>query len=264
MMKSFHQNVPLEHQPQFLISIANKYQEDWQSFANDIYSQTVFADSIRLLTFLNNFDTSAISTIKNDNIYRIYSNFFSAYSQKIGKRFGDISDSLYVNYRTYIKGLKEMQPQKHFFPDANSTLRVSYGRVSSFIPQEAVEYTYFTTIDGIMEKGNKKVYDYVVPDKLKKLYTEKNYGRYQSNGTIPVAFIATNHTSGGNSGSPVLDAEGRLIGLNFDRCWEGTMSDIYYDSKICRNITLDIRYALFIIDKYAKAGSLLQEMKIIE
>ncbi len=264
MLKSFHQNVPLEHQPQFLISIANQYQENWQSFANEIYSQTVFADSIRLLTFLNNFDTSAISTIKNDNIYRIYSSFYSAYSQKIGKRYGDISDSLYVNYRTYIKGLKEMQPQKHFFPDANSTLRVSYGKVLSFIPQEAVEYTYFTTIDGIIEKGNKKVYDYVVPDKLKKLYTEKNYGKYQSNGTIPVAFIATNHTSGGNSGSPVLDAEGRLIGLNFDRCWEGTMSDIYYDSKICRNITLDIRYALFIIDKYADATSLLNEMKIVE
>lgn len=264
MMKVYYENVPKENLPLFLSSIANQYQGNWHNFANEIYSQTVFADSLRLLTFLNNFDTSAISTIKNDNIYRLYANFFSSYSQKVGKRFGEISDSLNINYRKYVKGLKEMQPNKLFHPDANSTLRVSFGKVDGFIPQEAVEYSYFTTIDGVIEKGNKKVYDYVVPEKLKKLYIDKNYGRYQSNGTLPVAFIATNHTSGGNSGSPVLDAEGRLIGLNFDRCWEGTMSDIMFDPRICRNITLDIRYALFIIDKYADAGSLLYEMSIIE
>jgi hypothetical protein len=264
MMKTIYDNIHDSYKPQFLNSIANQYQNNWQNFANDIYNQTVFADSLRLLTFLNNFDTSAISTIKNDDIYRIYSSFYSDYSQKIGKRFASITDSLSINYRHYIKGLKEMQPQRQFYPDANSTLRISYGKVAGFAPQEAVEYSYFTTIDGIIEKGNKKVYDYVVPKKLSILYNEKNYGRYQSNGTIPVAFLATNHTSGGNSGSPVLNDEGQLIGLNFDRCWEGTMSDIMYDPKVCRNISLDIRYALFIIDKYANAGSLINEMKVIE
>lgn len=264
MLKAFYENIHYTYQPPFLASVAKQYQENWQNFAKDIYSQSVFADSIRLFTFLNNFDTSAITTIKNDNIYRIYSSFFSAYSLNIGYQFGNITDSLYFNYRTYVRGLKEMQPKKHFFPDANSTLRVSYGKVASFVPQEAIEYSYYTTLDGVMEKGSKKVYDYEVPDKLRKLYTERNYGKYKSNGTVPVAFIATNHTSGGNSGSPVLNANGELIGLNFDRCWEGTMSDIMYDPKICRNITLDIRYALFIIDKYAEAGSLLNEMKIIE
>lgn len=264
MIEQFYENVPKDYQPPFLASLAKQYQGNWHSFAKDIYSQTVFADSIRLFTFLNNFDTSAISTINNDNIYKISQNFSSTYNQKIGSRYSEITDSLMLNYRLYIKGLKEFQPAKHFFPDANSTLRVSYGKVDGFYPQEAIKYSYFTTLDGVIEKGNKKVYDYIVPNKLKKLFNDKDYGRYESNKTVPVAFIATNHTSGGNSGSPVLNANGELIGLNFDRCWEGTMSDIMYDPKICRNITLDIRYALFIIDKYADAGSLLNEMKIME
>jgi len=264
MLQQFYNNVPQDFQPQFLSTINKQYQGNWGNFANDIYNQTVFADSIRLFTFLNSFDTSAVSTIQNDNIYKIYSQFFSTFNSKIAKRYGEIYDSLYINYRIYVKALKEMQTNKQFFPDANSTLRVSYGKVAGFSPQEAVEYSYQTTIEGVIEKGNKKVYDYVVPEKLKKLYETKDYGQYQSDGTLPIAFIATNHTSGGNSGSPVLNGEGQLIGLNFDRCWEGTMSDIMYDPKVCRNITLDIRYALFVIDKYANATSLLNEMKIIE
>jgi hypothetical protein len=157
-----------------------------------------------------------------------------------------------------------MQTKKLFYPDANSTLRVAYGKIAGFEPRDGVVYSYFTTLDGIVEKDNPKIYDYHVPQMLKELYRTKNYGRYQVNGTVPVAFIATNHTSGGNSGSPVLDADGNLIGVNFDRCWEGTMSDIYYDASICRNISLDIRYALFIIDKFAGADYLIQEMNIIE
>jgi len=264
MIQQFYNNVPQDFQPQFLSTVNKQYQGNWGNFANDIYNQTVFADSIRLFTFLNSFDTSAVSTIQNDIIYKIYSQFFMTFNSKISKRYGEIYDSLSINYRIYIKALKEMQTNKHFFPDANSTLRVSYGKVAGFSPQEAVEYSYLTTIDGVIEKDSKKVYDYVVPERLKKLYLTKDYGRYQSEGTLPIAFIATNHTSGGNSGSPVLNAEGQLIGLNFDRCWEGTMSDIMYDPKVCRNITLDIRYALFVIDKYANATSLLTEMKIIE
>jgi len=264
MIKQFYENVPKEYHPQFLGDIAKQSEGNWHNFANEIYNQSVFADSIRLSIFLNSFDTAAISTIGNDNIYRIYMSFNNTYNLKIGGRYSEITDSLMLNYRLYNRGLIEFQPKKHFFPDANSTLRVSYGKVAGFYPQEAVQYSYFTTLDGVIEKGNKKVYDYVVPDKLKKLYAEKSYGRYQTNKTVPVAFIATNHTSGGNSGSPVLNGDGQLIGLNFDRCWEGTMSDIMYDPKICRNISLDIRYALFIIDKYADAGSLLNEMKIVE
>lgn len=264
MLAQFYHNVPVNYQPPFLAQFAKQYEGNWQALAKEIYTQSVFSDSLRLFTFLNNFDTSAISTIMNDNIYKIYQSFNTIYNQQVGSRVKEITDSLTINYRTYIKGLREFQAAKHFFPDANSTLRVSYGIVSGFSPQEAIQYNYFTTLEGVIQKGNKKVYDYVVPDKLKELYNKKDYGRYQVNNTIPVAFIATNHTSGGNSGSPVLNAEGQLIGLNFDRCWEGTMSDIMYDPKVCRNITADIRYVLFIVDKYANAQSLLNEMKIVE
>jgi V8-like Glu-specific endopeptidase len=148
----------------------------------------------------------------------------------------------------------KMEADKHFFPDANSTLRFTYGKVEGFEPKDGVVYSYYTTIDGIMEKSTQAdVPDYRPPQKLIDLYNKKDFGRYGVNGTVPVAFIATNHTTGGNSGSPVLDANGYLIGINFDRCWESTMSDVMFDPNFCRNIALDVRYALFVIDKYAGA-----------
>lgn len=264
MMKQYYENVPVAFHPQILNKVVEQFGENWPAFTNDIYNQSVFSDSLRLLTFLNNFDTTAITTIKNDNAYRIFVNFNYTYNTKVGRRYREESDSISSLYSLYVKGLREMNVEKNFYPDANSSLRVSYGKVSGYSPYEALEYSYYTTIDGIIEKGKRNVYDYVVPERLKKLYSEKDYGRYQWNGTVPVAFIASNHTSGGNSGSPVLNAEGQLIGVNFDRGWEGTMSDIMYDSSRCRNIILDIRYALFIIDKYAQAKPLIDEMTIIQ
>jgi hypothetical protein len=158
-----------------------------------------------------------------------------------------------------------MEKEKDFYPDANLTLRVTYGNIKGFKARDAVNYEYYTTLEGIMQKEDSNIYDYVVEKKLKDLYNKKDYGRYQnSKGQMPVAFIATNHTTGGNSGSPVLDGEGNLIGVNFDRNWEGTMSDIIYDKEVCRNISLDIRYCLFIIDKFAGAKNLIDEMDIVE
>ena len=158
----------------------------------------------------------------------------------------------------------EMQADKRFYPDANFTLRVTYGHVKGFSPDDAKTYNFYTTLSGIMEKEDPEIYDYVVEDKLKSLYETKDYGVYgEPDGTMRVCFIGTNHTTGGNSGSPVLDADGHLVGLNFDRCWESTMSDLYYDLSQCRNIALDIRYCLFIIDKFAGASHLVDEMTIV-
>jgi len=138
-------------------------------------------------------------------------------------------------------------------------------KVEGYNARDGVEYNYFTTLEGIIEKDNPQIYDYRVPERMKELFARKDYGRYaQPNGTMPVCFTASNHTTGGNSGSPVIDANGYLIGINFDRCWEGTMSDIMFDPEKCRNIALDMRYMLFVIDKFAQAGYLLNEMKIIE
>ncbi|HPT02763.1 MAG TPA: S46 family peptidase, partial [Bacteroidales bacterium] len=158
----------------------------------------------------------------------------------------------------------EFQPEKHFYPDANLTLRVAYGRVKGYEPADAVEYNWFSTLDGIIQKENPDIYDYVVDPRLKELNRNKDYGPYgDKDGSMHVTFIATNHTTGGNSGSPVLDADGNLVGINFDRCWEGTMSDLMYDPDQCRNITLDIRYCLFVIDKVAGAKRLVEEMTLI-
>mgnify|MGYP003296998007 FL=1 len=171
--------------------------------------------------------------------------------------------------RVYMKGQMEMweevDPDRRVYPDANFTLRVTYGKVGGFTARDAVKYKHYTTLDGIMQKENPDIYDYVVTDRLRELYETKDYGRYaDEDGTMHVAFIAGNHTTGGNSGSPILNAEGHLLGLNFDRTWEGTMSDLIYDPAICKNISVDIRYVLFIIDKYAGASHLIDEMNIIE
>ena len=164
-----------------------------------------------------------------------------------------------------MKGLREYQSNKIFYPDANSTFRVSFGQVDDYKPMDAVTYRYYTTLTGIMEKDNPGIYDYKVPEHLKRLYCNKDFGRYANpDGSMPVCFTASNHTTGGNSGSPVLNSRGQLIGINFDRNWEGTMSDLMYDPDMCRNIALDVRYILFIIDKYAGAGYLLDEMNLIK
>lgn len=173
-------------------------------------------------------------------------------------------------YKIYMQGLMEYAKstgkpalgKKIFYPDANSTLRVAYGKVAGYSPSDAIYYKPVSTLTGIMEKDNPDIYDYDVPQRLRELYAAGDFGKWNVEGSIPVAFIATNHTSGGNSGSPVLNAEGQLVGVNFDRVWEGTMSDVVFDPDFCRNISLDIRYVLFLLDKYAGAQWLLDELTI--
>lgn len=263
LMQAYHQFVPQNLQPEFLIKLASK-SDNWRQFVGQIYSETPFADSIRVLTLLNGIDSTSAREFLNDPIFSIYYEFEDYYRKNVQKRYFEITDSLDILYRTYVEGLMRMQPDKRFFPDANSTLRIAYGKVGGFSPRDGVVYDYYTTLDGIYEKSQQRdVPDYVPPKRLLELYKAKDYGPYAVNGTVPVAFIASNHTTGGNSGSPVLDAEGNLIGVNFDRCWESTMSDVMFDPNYCRNIALDIRYALFIIDKYAGAKNLIDELVIL-
>jgi hypothetical protein len=157
----------------------------------------------------------------------------------------------------------EVMKEKTFYPDANSTMRVTFGNVKGYNPRDAVGFDFYTYLDGVIEKYKPGDYEFDLPQRLIDLYKAKDYGQYGMNGRLPVCFIASNHTTGGNSGSPALDAYGNLVGLNFDRVWEGTMSDINYDPSICRNIMVDLRYILFIVDKYAGATHLIGEMKLV-
>lgn len=203
-------------------------------------------------------------SLLNDPAAKFFMPLQSRFNKNVSEPLNAQKTELNTLQRRYMAGLIEVFPEKRFFPDANSTMRVTYGQVKGYKPKDGVCYTPQTYLQGVMEKYIPGDYEFDVDERLIELYEDKDYGPYASpEGKMPVCFIGTNHTTGGNSGSPVIDAEGNLIGLNFDRVWEGTMSDINYDAEICRNIMVDARYILFIIDKYAGAKHLVEEMKLV-
>ena len=210
-------------------------------------------------------EANFVDSIKKDPFYILANDLKESYMSKVDGKFNDYQTQIDALQKTYMAQLMATDKERKFFPDANSTLRVTYGQVKGSNPRDAVYYGYQTHLAGVMEKYVPGDYEFNVPKKLINLYDKKDYGIYKdATGDVPVNFTATNHTTGGNSGSPTLDAYGNLIGLNFDRQWEGTMSDINYDPKLCRNIMVDTKYVLFIIDKYADAKWLLNEMKIVK
>ena len=184
-------------------------------------------------------------------------------AQKVTPKLNEYQNVINQLQRTYMQAQMDVFTKRVFYPDANSTLRLTYGNVKGYNARDAVQFHYYTYLDGVMEKYKPGDYEFDLPQKLIDLYKAKDFGPYSENGRQPVCFIAANHTTGGNSGSPALDAYGNLVGLNFDRVWEGTMSDVNYNKDICRNIMVDIRYVLFIIDKYAGAKNIIGELKLV-
>lgn len=229
-----------------------------------IYQKSIFADQSKLTNLSMKLDSKVLKTIAKDPVYGIYKSLKKQYESTVEQPFISLQKQIDLAMKTYIAGIMAMKQGHPLWPDANKTLRVAYGKVEGYEPMDGASYNYYTTIDGIMQKDNPEIYDYNIPQALRDLYSKKDYGRYAENGQLHVCFTASNHTTGGNSGSPVIDANGNLIGVNFDRCWEGTMSDLMFDPDRCRNIVLDIRYALFITDKLAGAGYLLNEMQLVE
>ena len=235
---------------------------DFEKMANHLFDETVFASEAQMTQFITNGTKKDFAKLEKLEAFRMYQAAFKQYDENI-KRYAASMYKINDLYRVYVKALMEKDADKTFYPDANLTLRVTYGNIKGFSPADGIEYQCYTTLDGVMQKENPDIFDYKVHPRLKGLYEKKDYGRYaNSKGELPVCFVATNHTTGGNSGSPVIDANGRLIGVNFDRVWEGTMSDINYDVDRCRNISLDIRYFLFIVDKFAGAQNLINEMTL--
>jgi hypothetical protein len=262
LLKIYMADLPETHYPLPLKEAMQKYRGDIDRYGSYLFSKTIFSSQEKIFSLLEDPDPMAIKKIETDPVFML-AKACEDLSRKITYAYRLITDLKNTKYRLYVRGLREMQPDRDFYADANGSMRIAYGQVRDYRPRDAIRYGSITTLDGIIEKSYLPMDDYSIPGKLGELYEQKDYGPYTVNGKVPVCFIASNHTSGGNSGSPVLNAEGHLIGINFDRNWEGTMSDYVYDLNQCRNIAVDIRYVLFIIDRYADAGHLIDEMSII-
>ena len=229
-----------------------------------IYNSSNFTNLDTALKVLEGDVNAVLGKLNNDAAYSYAKPFIEKFYNVINPEYQRINSEINALQKTYMKALMEVMPNERYYPDANSTLRVSYGQVKGYAPKDAVYYNPVTYLEGVIEKYVPGDYEFDVPQKLQDLYKAKDYGAYaDSNGKLPVCFLGTNHTTGGNSGSPAIDANGNLVGLNFDRVWEGTMSDMNYDPEICRNIMVDVRYVLFIIDKYANATHLIEEMELV-
>lgn len=242
---------------------ANLINIDTQKLTAEVYGQSKLTSYNGVKELLNGDSKTVVSNLNNDKGYQLIKGIADKFLNEIAPKYDELNLKITALQRTYMKAQLEMNAGGRMFPDANSTLRLTYGKVKGYSPKDATTYAAKTYMEGVMEKYIPGDYEFDVPSKLIQLYTNKDYGQYSENGRMPVCFVATNHTTGGNSGSPAIDGNGNLIGLNFDRAWEGTMSDIYYDPAICRNIMVDIRYVLFIIDKYADAKNLINEIKLV-
>ena len=229
-----------------------------------LYSKTILTNETKVFKLLEKSPEKVIAELNNDSVYKYAKPYFEEFLNTINPEYMEFVTQKNALQKQYMKAMMEVMPEERYFPDANGTLRVTYGKVKGYQPKDAVYYNPVSYLDGVMEKYVPNDYEFDVPQKLQDLYANKDFGVYaDKNGKLPVCFLGTNHTSGGNSGSPSIDSQGNLIGLNFDRVWEGTMSDMNYDPEICRNIMVDVRYVLFIIDKYAGATHLINEMKLV-
>jgi hypothetical protein len=261
MMRMYYNNVPANQQPEALKEIANKYKGNFESYAADIFKKSAFVSESSVNALLN---SPKAKTILKDPAFDLVRAFIESYNQMMEK-IADAYDDLDKGNRLFMAGLREMQPDKKFYPNANFSLRLTYGTVQDYYPADAVHYDYITTTKGILEKEDPTTWEFVVPDRLKEIIETKDYGPYANkDGSMTVNMLTTHDITGGNSGSPVIDAKGRLIGLAFDGNWEAMSGDIAFEPELQRTISVDIRYVLLIIDKFAGAQNLIDEMVIVK
>lgn len=264
VMDMYVKNIDAKWQAPEFVKFSNSCKGNFASIVDDLYASTVFSDENRFTQFVENFSKKDISKLRKDPIYLVGTGTNDFISYNVRNEYQRISAEIQGLNRDYMKLQMEFDKDRLFYPDANSTLRVAFGHIGGYDSEDGIYFRHYTTLEGIMEKDNPEIYDYDVPDKLRDLYEARDFGRYTQDGEVPVCFVANNHTTGGNSGSPVINADGHLIGINFDRAWEGVASDMAFNPEQSRNISLDIRFALFIIDKFANADYLLDEMTIVE
>ena len=258
MLQLYYTDVPKDMQPAYLQKIHQKYKGDFAAYSEDVFSKTIFGTKANVDLFLAN---PKLKTLQNDPVWPLQKSF-AANAEIIDSLVKPSNDLLSKGRRLFMAGLLEMQKDKVMYPDANSSMRLTYGQVLDYSPADAVVYNYVTTLDGVMAKEDPSNPEFVVPEKLKQLYKDKDYGRYGENGKMVVGFLTNNDITGGNSGSPVLNGDGQLIGLAFDGNWEAISGDYAFEPALQRTISVDIRYVLFVIEKYAGATNLIKELDI--
>jgi hypothetical protein len=261
VLNRYFNDMPEDYRPDFYRIIQKKYRGNIGKYVQAWFDGSVFSDSSRLDAFLKK---PSAKVLDRDPVYRAGKEIYSLYLEITGEmEAGNVLEE--KGYRLYIAGLLEMKGDAPLYPDANFTMRLSYGKIDDYFPRDAVYYGYYTTLKGVMEKEDPSSREFQVPERLKELYRKKDFGRYANEaGEMPVCFISNNDITGGNSGSPVINRQGQLAGLAFDGNWEAMSGDIVFEPEIQRTISVDIRYVLFIIDKYAGANHLIDEMFIID
>ena len=259
LLQMYSENVPVGQQPATFKELVAKNKGDFKKITDNIFSKSIFAESAKVNAFLDN---PTIKVLDKDPAYSLMKVMIEKYREN-QKQMDAANELVDRGNRLFVAGLREMQPDRKFYPNANSTMRLTYGKVLDYYPADAVHYDYVTTLKGVMEKEDPDNWEFVVPAKLKELFEKKDFGNYaMKNGEMPVAFLSTTDITGGNSGSPVLNGNGELIGLAFDGNWEAMSGDIAFEPELQRTISVDIRYVLFIVDKYAGAKNIIKELTI--
>jgi hypothetical protein len=260
LMEIFDENVEDEYQPSIFERIEKLYDGNFDQYADIVFDNSMFASMDRVNDFL---DDPTLEALENDPAFDAMMSVRNKLID-IQKIYRSYADQLDKGQRLFMQGLREMQEDRRFYPDANFTMRLTYGDINDYYPRDAVHYDYYTTLEGVMQKEDPTNDEFIVADKLKQLYKNKNYGPYGEDGTMRVCFISDNDITGGNSGSPVINGEGELVGIAFDGNWEAMTGDIKFEPSLQRTISVDIRYVLFVIDKFAGADRLIEEMTIVD
>ena len=266
LLYRFYENVNKKFISDEMTQALKTFDGDVDKYTDDAFSKSILTNKDKMNAFLDKVDTTTIQTLTSDPVYKMALSYYKMYTERISGPLKRMQEQQSKYYKLYMQALMEKNKGQLYCPDANQSQRLSYGKVTGSVPADGMTYNYFTTLDGVFEKNQKNSGndEYYVPKKMRELYNKKDFGNYAVNGTVRTCFLTNCHTSSGNSGSPVLNAKGEMVGLNFDRMGEGVASDYRYLPELSRSITLDVRYLLFILDKYSPSKYVMDELKIVK